>query len=331
VIASAACAFTTLFRDLAIEARDMDMYVLDDQIGFGGMGEIWRAEHRRLARPAAIKIIRPDMLCASPAQAARLIKRFETEARATAGLRSPHTIEVYDFGATKNGLFYYVMQYLEGFDLERMVNDFGRLPAERAVHLLRQVAEALADAHDQGLIHRDVKPANIFVARMGRRVDFVKVLDFGLVKEIRGAPEDTALRSDVGEVTGTPAYLAPEAITAEGAPDHRVDIYALGCVAYFAVTGELVFVRATPMATVVAHATERPALPSVHVPVPPELERIIMRCLAKDPDDRYADAGALCRDLERCAAAIPWDADRARAWWNAVATAEPTPATRGAA
>ena len=198
------------------------------------MGEVWRAEHRLLARDAAIKLVRPEVLGARNDQEVQLtLRRFEREAQATAALNSPHTIQVFDFGITQDGTFYYVMELLAGRDLESLVREFGPLPAARTIYLLRQVCHSLADAHARGLVHRDVKPANIYVCRMGLDYDFAKVLDFGLVK-IRNRPSADSLTTMDQSTTGTPAYMAPECILGDVDVDRRADVYALGCVAYFA-------------------------------------------------------------------------------------------------
>jgi eukaryotic-like serine/threonine-protein kinase len=266
-------------------ARRLGSYELVDRLGAGGMGEVWRARHRLLVRLAAIKLIHPQALGAADAQSAReLRERFEREAQATALLTSPHTVELYDFGVSDDGVFYYVMELLDGVDLETLVRDHGPLPPERAVWLLHQVCDSLDDAHRAGLVHRDIKPANVVATRRGRLRDYVKVLDFGLVKGAPVGVGDVRQTSDA-TIKGTPAYMAPEAATGEGPVDARSDLYALGCVAYWLLTGELVFDTTSPMKMAIAHATELPPPPSARAPaaVPPELDRIVMQCLAKDP------------------------------------------------
>ncbi|HEY3595004.1 MAG TPA: serine/threonine-protein kinase, partial [Polyangiaceae bacterium] len=230
------------------KARRLGSYELVERLGEGGMGEVWRARHRLLVRPAAIKLIHPQTLVGADPESARDLRdRFEREAQATALLTSPHTVELFDFGVSENGVFYYVMELLDGIDLESLVRNHGPVSAERAVWLLRQVCDSLDDAHRAGLVHRDIKPANIVATRRGRRCDYVKVLDFGLVKgsvKGEGDPELT----DAAKLKGTPAYWAPETATGRGPIDARADIYALGCVAYWLITGALVFDAPTPLA-----------------------------------------------------------------------------------
>jgi len=309
-----------LTRELS-DARQLGSYRLIDRIGKGGMGEVWRAKHRLLARPAAIKLIRAESLGLSdPAATRTALARFEREAQATALLASPHTIEIYDFGATENGSFYYVMELLDGFDLRTLVERFGPVPVNRAVHFLTQACHSLADAHATGLIHRDVKPANIFACRRGREYDFVKVLDFGLVKGFGAAqPSDVQLTA-AGTATGTPAFMAPEFVHGPDRVDDRVDLYALGCVGYWLVTGQLVFERATPLQTVLAHANDMPAPMSSRAEqdVPERFERVILDCLEKDPAKRPPSADVLAKRLAACLVGLPsWDQDQARGWWEA--------------
>ena len=219
-----------------------------ERIGAGGMGEVWRAQHRLLARPAAIKLIRSSMLGESQRAREALVRRFEREARETAALGSTHTIDVYDFGVTEEGDFYYVMELLEGLSLERLVQEFGAVDPGRTVYLLRQVCHSLGEAHARGLVHRDVKPANIMVCRLGPDDDFVKVLDFGLVKHTAAGQTVTMLSME-GTVVGTPGYMAPEIALGRADVDGRTDIYSLGCVAYYMLTGQPVFSGDTPVAT----------------------------------------------------------------------------------
>jgi serine/threonine-protein kinase len=298
------------------KARRMGSYELVDLIGHGGMGEVWRAEHRYLARPAALKLIRPEALSASDtADVAR--KRFEREAQATAALRSHHTINLFDFGITDDGTFFYVMELLDGVDLDTLVKTHGPLPAERAICLLLQACDSLGEAHECGMIHRDIKPANLIVCKYGRRHDFVKVLDFGLV---RAPAEPTGSDSNLtreGSVAGTPAYMAPELATGEAKVDHRLDLYALGCVAYWMLTGQLVFEATGALGMVVKHATDAPARPSerTEIDVPADLEKTVMDCLAKDPADRPQTADELAERLRACE--VPaWTEARARKWWE---------------
>ena len=302
------------------EAQDLGSYHLVERLGSGGMGEVWRAEHRLLARNAAIKLVRPEVLGAkTDSDAQTILRRFEREAQATAALNSPHTIEVFDFGITNEGTFYYVMELLKGRDLESLVREFGPLPASRAIHLLRQVCHSLADAHARGLVHRDVKPANIYVCRMGLDYDFTKVLDFGLVKMKERARDGDSLATLEQTTTGTPAYMAPETILADGEVDRRADVYALGCVAYFLLTGELVFQADTSMKMLMQHLQEIPTPPSqrTELPVPKELDDLIMACLQKDPKRRPQSAGELFRMACNCRGRDEWTQDQAEQWWKA--------------
>ena len=302
------------------KAREMGSYRLVERLGKGGMGEVWRAKHRMLARPAAIKLIRPEMLGArDPATRELLLRRFEREAQATALMRSSHTMELYDFGMADDGTFYYVMELLDGFDLNQLVERFGPVPPERAVHFLRQVCESLAEAHEAGLIHRDVKPANLYACHYGREVDFIKVLDFGLVKQGR-APEADADKLTGADLAagGTPAFMSPEQALGDGDVDGRSDIYALGCVAYWLLTGTLVFKGTTPMETIVLHVNRPPEPPSRRIarPIPAELEEIVLDCLAKDPADRPQTADELAERLAAVRTAEAWSPRRAREWWD---------------
>jgi serine/threonine-protein kinase len=311
------------------EAREMGSYRLVQRLGKGGMGEVWRAQHRRLARPAAIKLIRPEVLGAQdPASRDVLLQRFEREAQATAMLRSAHTLELYDFGVADDGTFYHVMELLDGFDLRDLVRRFGPLPAERAVYLLRQICDSLGEAHEAGLIHRDVKPANIYVCRYGREVDFIKVLDFGLVKHHGRRAEDEADLTADQVAGGTPAYMSPEQALGDGQVDARSDIYAVGCVAYWLLTGTAVFEGRTAMETIVMHVHTPPEAPSGRLgeQVPAELEVLVLACLAKDPAGRPQTAESLASLLAAVPLERPWTADRARAWWAANRSRESVPA-----
>jgi serine/threonine-protein kinase len=304
-------------------AREMGSYQLRELLGRGGMGEVYKATHRMLARPAAIKLIRTEMLGAADDEAAKLaITRFRREAEAAANLRSQHTVELYDFGVTEDGTLYLVMEFLDGMDLETMVRENGPLPAGRVIHILRQVCDSLEEAHERGLVHRDIKPANIHLGQVGLRHDFVKVLDFGLVKEVSSPTEETMATIPGQMALGTPAYMAPEMALGETV-DGRADIYALGCVAYFLLTGHLVFEAEKAFQMIAKHLQSAPIPPSQRTdqPVSPELERLILKCLAKDPDDRPKSAAQLTQALEW----IPsdgWGEEQARNWWSAHRTAE---------
>ena len=325
---SYACAFVVVVPAKVLhrigrrlkEAQELGSYQLIEPLGRGGMGEVWRAEHRLLARDAAIKLVRPEVLGAHNEQETRaVLRRFEREAQATAALSSPHTIEVFDFGITQEGTFYYVMELLVGRDLESLVREFGPLSAERTVYLLRQVCHSLADAHARGLVHRDIKPANIYVCRMGLDYDFVKVLDFGLVKIRERSRENDTLATITQSTTGTPAYMAPESILGEADVDRRADVYALGCVAYFALTGTLVFEADTSMRMLMQHLHAQPTPPSQRseLPIPPELDDLVLACLAKDPAARPQNAGELLEMVYGCPCAGEWGQRQARPWWKA--------------
>jgi serine/threonine-protein kinase len=272
------------------KARRMGYYELIEPLGRGGMGEVWRARHRMLARPAAIKLISPEAAGVRNGLTATVIRRFEQEAQMTATLRSQHTIQLYDFGVTDGGAFYYVMEYLDGLDLETLVEKYGPVPAERAVHFMLQISDSLEEAHQIGLVHRDIKPANIFTSFHGVQYDFIKVLDFGLAKFSQEQKGVTMSDS----ASGTPAFMAPEAALGQTV-DARADLYALGAVGYWLLTGRLVFEGETPYATVLDHIRKAPVPPSrrTEIRIPESLERIIMMCLEKDPANRPASAHEL--------------------------------------
>ena len=298
----------------AMRATALGLYELEQKIGEGGMGEVWRGRHRLLRRPAALKLIKPKRGAVD--EHAR--RRFEREAQATALLRSPHTVQLYDYGVTNDGTWYYVMELLDGLDLSELVAETGPLPAGRVVFLLRQVLDSLGEAHERELIHRDIKPSNLFVSHYGRQHDFMTVLDFGLVK--RGPDKDETALSQDGTISGTPAYLAPEIATGERAVSAQTDLYALGCVAWFLLTGRPVFLGDNAVAVAVAHATQRPEPPSAHArDVPEELDALVLRCLAKEPAGRPANADALAEELDAIPA-TPWSERDARAWWTARAS-----------
>jgi serine/threonine-protein kinase len=247
------------------------------------------------------------------------VRRFEREAQVTAGLSSPHTVQLFDFGVADDGSFYYVMELLNGLDLEKLVKEYGPVPAERAIYLLRQVCHSLAEAEMNGLVHRDIKPSNLFVCRYGGEYDFVKVLDFGIARAAPEMLETGAIGLTQDDVLrGTPAYIAPEQVLHGTRVDSRADIYATGCVAYYLLTGKPVFAGDSPMAVVVHHAHTKPTAPSAvsELPIPAALDRLVLECLAKDPALRPQSARELSRRLADIGDLEPWTEDRARLWWD---------------
>ncbi len=298
-------------RREAFKARQFGQYRLLEKLGSGGMGEVYKAEHVLLKRPCAMKLIKPE----SEADVTAL-SRFEKEVKATAKLTHWNTIEIYDYGHTEDGTFYYVMELLPGMSLEDLVEQHGPLSAARVVYLLQQVCGALQEAHSVGLIHRDIKPANIFVAQRGGVFDVAKLLDFGLVKERTSGPgHDT--QSGGGSFSGTPLYMSPEQAAAYEDVDGRADIYSLGAVAYYLLTGSPPFSGTSVMQLLAAHAMHQVApLSSQVADVPADLERVVLRCLEKKPDDRFPDAASLAKALGACQCAADWTADAAAQWWD---------------
>jgi serine/threonine-protein kinase len=313
-------------------ARELGSYRLVEWLGQGGMGEVWRAEHRLLARPAAVKLIHPRFLGPDAGTVHTMIARFEREAQTTATLQSPHTVEVYDYGTTEDGTFYYVMELLEGIDLQDLVQRFGPQPPARVVHILRQACGSLSEAHRRGLVHRDVKPANLYLCERAFEHDFVKVLDFGLVKwRGKRSAEDELQLTATGSIQGTPAYMAPEIVMGDGPVDGRADLYCLGCVAWWLLAGRPVFEERTYGAMLMAHA-QKPAPPPSQAaaqPVPASLDAIVLDCLRKAPADRIQTAEELAARLDAVELPEPWTTARAREWWEAhgAAVAERRPST----
>jgi hypothetical protein len=293
-----------------LEARQLGQYTLEEKLGSGGMGTVYRARHAMLRRPTAVKLLEPEKVSDAA------VLRFEREVQLTSGLTHPNTIAIYDYGRTPEGIFYYAMEYLEGKNLEDLVQRHGPLPEGRVIYLLRQACGSLAEAHAIGLIHRDVKPANIFLTRRGGLHDFVKVLDFGLVKAV-GTPREAGITSP-NAVSGTPLYLSPEAIHRPDAIDARSDVYALGAVGYYLLTGTPVFSGTNVLEICMKHAHTPPEPPSARLgkPVSSALEQLLLRCLAKEREQRPANAEALLRELEGCAVADVWTADVAAVWWR---------------
>jgi eukaryotic-like serine/threonine-protein kinase len=297
-------------------ARELGSYRLEEKLGEGGMGEVWRARHRMLARPAAIKLIRRSGGDGRDRVSDEAVRRFEREAQVIARLRSPHTVELFDFGRAEDGAFYYVMELLDGLDADSLIQRFGPAPPERAIYLLRQVCHSLSEAQSCGLVHRDIKPANVFLCRYGEEYDFVKVLDFGIVRAAHDSADIGPLQTRENTVRGTPAFIAPE--QAMGIEvDGRADIYATGCVAYWLLTGQFVFTAETPMGLLLQHAQSLPTPPSARtdLPIPPGLDDLVLSCLAKDPTNRPQSARELACRLAEIEGASPWTQERARDWW----------------
>jgi hypothetical protein len=290
------------------KARRLGQYALEEKLGEGGMGVVYRASHAMLRRPTAVKLLAPEKA------GEETIARFEREVRLTARLTHPNTITIYDYGRTPEGIFYYAMELLDGATLEAVVEGDGQQPAGRVIHVVSQVASALVEAHGAGLIHRDIKPANIILCERGGMSDVVKVVDFGLVRELES---DAAALSRAGVVSGTPLYLAPEAIHSPAAIDARVDLYALGGVMYYLLAGEHVFRGRTTM-EVCAHHLHTQPIPvgeRAKAAVPEDLANIVMDCLKKLPSERPQNAAELLRRLQRCKDAQAWTMETARAWW----------------
>ncbi len=314
ILATLISNVTFHLRKSVARARRLGQYTLLEKIGQGGMGVVYRAEHQMLRRPTAIKLLPPH------SASEENLRRFEREAQMTARLTNPHTVSVFDFGRTPEGAFYYVMEYLDGIDLERLVRETGPMPAGRVVSVLRQVCEALFEAHGIGLVHRDIKPANILLSELGGIPDFAKVVDFGLVKDVLGSRDARLTRE--GVFAGTLHYLSPEAIRESGSLDPRSDLYALGGVAYYMLTATRVF-DGRAIDVIQAHLDAVPQLPSDRLgrAVPPKLESVVLDCLAKDPNLRPESAAVLAERLAACDDVAPWTADQARAWWKARKTA----------
>ncbi|MCB9651552.1 MAG: serine/threonine protein kinase [Deltaproteobacteria bacterium] len=325
--------------DMVGEVAQLGSYTLESKIGEGGMGEVWRVQHAFLARPAAMKVIRAKALvgsAATPEEAAErarvMMTRFEREAQTTAQLTSPHTVQVYDFGRAANETFFYVMELLDGMDLWSLVYRFGPQPEGRVLHILLQACDSVGEAHARGLIHRDLKPANIFLSKQGMQHDVTKVLDFGLVKSpaaLRGEQTETQMRlTQHGMVSGTPAYMSPEQASGRRDLDGRSDLYGLGCVAYFLLTGAEIFDDPNPIQIMLGQI-ERPPIPMRQrypgLKLSPEFEAILGRMLEKNRDARFPDAGALADALRGCRLPEPWGPSEAAAWWSRVEHRRPAP------
>jgi eukaryotic-like serine/threonine-protein kinase len=292
-------------------ASQLGQYTLEEKLGEGGMGAVYRARHALLRRPTAIKLLPLEK--AGEAN----VKRFEREVQLTAELSHPNTVSIFDYGRTPDGVFYYAMEYLEGLDLETLVRADGAQPAARALHVLKQVAGALAEAHDHELIHRDIKPANIILCERGGLYDVAKVVDFGLVKHVEGTLGDPEL-SRADTIAGTPLYISPEALTAPETVDGRSDLYGLGAVGYFLLTGQTVFEGRSVVEIASHHLHTRPTPPSERLgsPLPPKLEAVVLLCLEKDKERRPESAHALLQELAGCDDVGVWLEDEARLWWD---------------
>lgn len=307
LVAPAAIAVFVASRTSALQRRAFEaerraerigQYTLKRKLGEGGMGEVWLAEHALLKRPCAMKFIRPE-LAANPATAARFVR----EVQAVTGLSHVNTVRVYDYGRADEGSFYFVMEYLDGPTLEELVREGGPLSLGRTVYLLRQVCGALAEAHAAGLVHRDLKPGNVIVATLGGQRDVAKLLDFGLVHDLSAVAGERLTQT--GMVLGTPAYMSPEQAAGESTVDARGDVYSLGAVAFFALTGRPPFEGNTMGQVLSAHRTEPPPpLTALRPDMPPDLAAVVARCLAKDPRDRFQSAGELDHAFGQCSCAV---------------------------
>jgi eukaryotic-like serine/threonine-protein kinase len=304
-------------RKAVRDIRRLGQYTLEQKLGEGGMGVVYRASHAMLRRPTAIKLLLPDRA------GKEALIRFEREVQRTAMLTHPNTVTVFDYGRTTDGVFYYAMELLEGATLDEVVEIDGPQPAERVIHLLEQAAASLAEAHDAGLIHRDVKPGNILVVDRGGISDLVKVVDFGLVKDTglgaNGAATSEPALTMANAITGTPLYMAPEAVTGPEHVDARADLYALGAVGYWLLTGTHVFDGTSIVEVCAHHLHSKPEPPSTRLgaPVAADLERVLLECLSKRPEDRPASAHVLRERLRACSAAGRWTNARAAEWWAA--------------
>ena len=300
-------------RSKVAQVRRLGQYTLEQKIGEGGMGEVYRASPAMLRRPTAIKLLPPDRMGEAS------LRRFEREVQLTASLTHPNTVAVFDYGRTPDGIFYYAMEYFDGVNLDELVAHDGPQPPGRVIHLLVQVCGSLAEAHGVGLIHRDIKPANILLVERGGIPDVVKVVDFGLAKHVDPIDSEvTATVTTTNIIRGTPLYLSPEAIKNDPDLDARSDLYALGAVGYFLLTGQPVFQSDSVVEVLSHHLNTEPVPPSQRAPrpLPPGLDALILMCLAKDPNDRPADARALQAALIGCPCEPPWSSNDAEAWWK---------------
>ena len=295
------------FRDAIKEARELGQYALIKKLGEGGMGIVYKATHKMMHRDTALKLLKNE------ACTERDLKLFENEVRQTCKLSHPNTIRVYDYGKTDDGTFYYVMEYLEGMELDDIVKKMGPLSPERAIYFLKQVCASLNEAHTAGLVHRDIKGQNVFITQQGGEYDVVKVLDFGLVREI----SDTD-NSMVDNVSGTPKYMSPESVVRPRDVNHSSDLYAVGVLGYYILTGSYPFEAATPVALLMKHVNEEPPKPSeiFGKALPEDLEKVILMCLEKEQSDRPKSARHLFELLDECEDSGKWDLHKAEKWWD---------------
>lgn len=293
--------------------RQLGNYILEREVGSGGMGKVYVARHALLRRPTALKVLRPE-----EDHSGESIARFEREVQLSSSLSHPNTISIYDYGWAEDRTFFYAMEFLDGLDLQRLVEKFGPVPAARVAYILKQVCGSLGEAHALSIVHRDIKPSNIFLTNRGGLYDFVKVLDFGLAKQIKKRDPQLTDLTNTGTVMGTPRYMAPETIYGAEKVDHRADIYNLGAVAYFMVAGQPIFAKSSNVEVLVEQVKTMPELPSKisEATIPSELEAIIMKCLQKRPDDRYASVNDLKKALDQTGLDADWSLAEAKAWWE---------------
>ncbi len=292
-------------REEVRDAKKLGQYTLGEQIGAGGMGTVYRAQHRLLRRPTAVNLLRPG------SAGAAAIDRFEREVQLTAALTDPHTVAIFDYGRSTDGTFYYAMEYLDGIDLESLVREWGPQPCQRVTHILRQVCQSLAEAHEHGLVHRDIKPANIMLCERGLRSDVVKVVDFGLVRDLQD-------ESQAADLAGTPRYLSPESVLDPESVGPASDLYSLGAVGYFLASGLNVFDGQTVPELYEQHASVAPTPPSARgVDIEPALETLLLSCLAKSPADRPSSAMEFYQALGDISGTDLWNEEKRKEWWTA--------------
>ena len=293
-----------------IEAKQLGQYTLEAKLGTGAMGVVYKGRHAMLRRPTAIKLLDVDKVNDAS------IQRFEREVQLTCQLNNPHTVAIYDYGRTPEGVFFYAMEFLDGINLQNLVEQYGPQPEPRVIRILSQICESLYEAHSQGLVHRDIKPANIMINRRGCDADVVKVLDFGLVKAVDEQKQAGATAANA--LTGTPLYMAPEAIQTPNAVDARSDLYAVGAVGYFLLTGQPVFNAASIVELYQQHVASIPEPPSQRLgrALSSEMEYAILACLEKSRAKRPHTARDLAQLLARCPAATAWSVEEAEEWWS---------------